>query len=87
MTFTISKNIPLTSDKQWQSNWSKPEFPFSEMNVGDSFTVRPEDCNGAPLIVVQNIASSAASTFVKGSNWKFATRQIGGKFVRVWRIA
>ena len=44
--------------------------------------------SGAPLIVVQNLASGAASQYCKGfvpGARRFTTRQIGGRFVRVWR--
>jgi hypothetical protein len=89
MTFIIEKNVPVQSDRQTHANsgYKTPDFPFSRMDVGDSFLFYPEDCEGASLIVCQNIASSAASKFVKGSNWKFTTRQIGGNFVRVWRVS
>jgi hypothetical protein len=70
--------------------WPKPDFQkqLARLEVGESFVVRPEQCGGAPLIVVQNLASSAVHTYYKGfvpGARKFVTRQIGGRFVRVWR--
>lgn len=88
--FPIERGVPISRDEspRQRAKWHRPEFPFDRMEVGDSFTVRPEHCGGAPLIVVQNLASGAASTYCKGfvpGARKFTTRQIGGRFVRVWR--
>lgn len=90
--FPIEQGIPVGRDGSdvQRGKWEKPDFPFARMEVGDSFVVRPEHCGGAPLIVVQNLASGAASAYCKknfapGAR-KFTTRQIGGEFVRVWRV-
>lgn len=87
--FPIETGIPVGKDKspEQRAKWDKPEFPFDRMKVGDSFTVRPSDCGGAALIVVQNLCSGAANgyckQFVPGAR-KFTTRQCG-TFVRIWR--
>lgn len=88
--FPIERGIPVARDKspEQRPKWKKPDFPFAKMGLGDSFIVRPSDCGGAPLIVVQNLCSGAASSYCKdfppGAR-KFTTRQCGD-FVRVWRI-
>lgn len=88
--FPIESGIPVGTDNQPRArrNWEKPDLPFDKMAVGDSFIVRPSHCGGAPLIVVQNLCSGAASVyckqFPKGAR-KFTTRQVGREFVRVWR--
>lgn len=88
-SFELESGIPVTSSKRAtrHEGYKKPKFPFSKMKTGDSFVVRPSDCEDAPLIVVQNIVSSAAYQFSQGFYWKFTTRQVGGKFVRVWRVS
>lgn len=88
--FPIEKGVPIARDDspRQRQKWTRPDFPFDRMTVGDSFVVRPEDCGGAPLIVVQNLASGAAATYCKGfvpGARRFTTRQVGGRFVRVWR--
>lgn len=91
--FPIERGVPVASDRSASRNatWPKPEFPFSRMVVGESFVVRPEHCGDAPLIVTQNIVSSAASAycqeFAPEARPKFTTRQQGGRFVRCWRIS
>lgn len=90
--FPIEQGIPVGRDSSvaQRKKWDKPNFPFSKMEVGDSFIVRPEDCGGPPLIVLQNLVSGAASSYCKKNFMpgvrKYTTRQIGGVYVRVWRI-
>ncbi|MBS67273.1 MAG: hypothetical protein Tp170SUR191951_69 [Prokaryotic dsDNA virus sp.] len=88
----IETGVPISGDKspRQRVKWARPDFQaqLARLEVGQSFVVRPEQCGGAPLIVVQNLASGAAATYCKGFTpgaRKFTTRQIGGEFVRVWR--
>ncbi len=88
--FPIESGIPVGKDKspEQRPKWTKPDFPFAKMDVGDSFVVRPSDCGGAPMIVVQNLCSGAAAVYCKNFTRgvrKFTTRQCRD-FVRVWRI-
>lgn len=87
--FKIERNIPLESDRAGKRNqkWPRPDFPFDLMETGDSFVVRPDQCGGAPLIVVQNIVSGAAATYRRNApgDRRFATRQCKGEFIRCWR--
>lgn len=89
----IETGIPVSRDEspRQRVKWARPDFQtqLARLAVGQSFTVRPDQCGGAPLIVVQNLASGAASTYCKGfapGARRFTTRQIGGRFVRVWRV-
>lgn len=89
----IEDGIPISADEspRQRAKWARPDFQtqLARLAVGQSFTVTPEQCGGAPLIVVQNMASGAAATYCKGfvpGARKFTTRQIGGRFVRVWRL-
>ena len=88
----IETGVPISGDKspRQRVKWARPDFQaqLARLEVGQSFVVRPEQCGGAPLIVVQNLASGAAATYCKGFTpgaRKFTTRQIDGEFVRVWR--
>jgi len=88
----IESGIPISRDEspRQRTKWARPDFQtqLARLEVGQSFTVTPEMCGGAPLIVVQNLASGAAATYCKGFTpgaRRFTTRQIGGRFVRVWR--
>lgn len=93
--FKIEHGIPLASDRaaSRHRSWPKPQLrdTFARMRVGDSFTVFPHHYGGAPLIVVQNIVSSAASAYSKdfplSTRPRFSTRQQGGRFVRCWRTS
>ncbi len=89
----IETGIPVSKDESpsQRVKWARPDFAkqLARLSVGQSFTVTPEQCGGAPLIVVQNLASGACSHYCKGFTpgaRKFTTRQIGGRFVRVWRV-
>ena len=91
--FTIEKGIPVASNRgpKRHRRLKKPDFPFGQMEVGDSFAVSRADVENAELIVVQNMVSGAASTWC--SNYKgpgkpkFTTRQMRGDTVRCWRTA
>lgn len=89
----IESGIPVAGDQspRQRVKWARPDFQaqLARLDVGQSFVVRPEQCGGAPLIVVQNMASGAVSAYCKGFTpgaRRFTTRQVGGQFVRVWRL-
>lgn len=88
--FAIQRGIPIPTSREHRvkSTWERPEFKFSDMEIGDSFEAWPHECGGAPLIVVQNMVSGAAATFCKtyAHGRKFTTRQLRGQFVRCWRV-
>lgn len=91
--FPITYGIPVgrdSSDTQ-RPKWERPDLKaaFDKMRVGGSIDIYPHHCGGAPLIVVQNIVTGAVLTYCKdftpGAR-KYTTRQIGGRFVRCWRL-
>lgn len=86
----IERGIPIPAGREHtvKSDWERPDFRFSDMEVGDSFQVWPHDCGGPPLIVVQNMVSGAVATYrnKNGRDRKFTTRQIQGQYVRCWRV-
>jgi hypothetical protein len=67
----IEKNVPMPT-----ARFTKKIYPFSEMEVGDSFLAK----NGT--------VARAANGFSKyhKNGWRFATRK-EGEGVRIWRIA
>ena len=58
-------------------------FPFSDMQVGDSFLV-PCENDEKMLRKLQQQAMRTAQKYVKKNGWKFTSR-ISIKGVRVWR--
>ena len=68
--FKIDKKIPLPN------SISRNNYPFSEMEVGDSFEVGPEDINRI---------RPAATWYGKRHKMKFAVRHYAGAF-RCWRL-
>lgn len=82
----VESGVPIPEDgrPRKRTEWRKPNFPFSEMSVGDSFAVFPQA--EQPLIVLQNMCSGAASQYRKtqAPDKRFTTRQMGDR-VRVWR--
>lgn len=70
--FKIEKGVPMPA--------YRGKYPFSEMAVGDSFTV--------PL-AQRNIVLSSAQHWRKRTmnlGWKFSTRTVDDKTARIWRI-
>lgn len=85
--YVLSSDIPVSTDQQprQRSSWEKPEFPFAEMRVGESF--RQDPLPGQHIIQCQNMVSGAASLFSRNNpHMKFTTRQHRGGWVRCWRI-
>ncbi len=72
MQFTIEKNVPLTPTP------TRTKYPFSEMEVGDSFHISTKRQFYAA------VASSA--NYAKSHSWcKFASRREGDGG-RIWRV-
>lgn len=76
----IEKNIPISPDGRGVRCF---RYPFSKMEVGDSFQVEFVKKKSAPS------ASSSAFLYGKRTKTKWTSRvtKVDGKhFVRVWRI-
>lgn len=71
MKIKIEKNIPF------EPHGNNGKFPFYKMEIGDSFSVGPDD---------RLSLRSMASTYGRKNGKKFATRQTDDG-IRVWRIA
>lgn len=88
--FSIKRGIPIPTSREARvkPTWTRPEFHFGAMDVGDCFDVWPHEVGDQPLIVVQNTVSGAAASFRTKSapEKRFTTRQIQGQFVRCWRV-
>jgi hypothetical protein len=87
--FEIEQDIPIARDKSLtKKRTHRPEFPFSQMKVGDSFAVRPEDCGSETLIQCQNMVTSAACGYREKHDkyFGYTSRQMNG-YVRIWRTA
>jgi len=79
--YKIEKGIPIKYSQKINSN-----FPFSKMEVGDSFSIKYEDykdmsakrlrvCNDFKKFIVHN-----------KNGWKYCTRKDDElKIIRVWR--
>jgi hypothetical protein len=71
--YEIEKDIPVTIKSE------KAKYPFSEMEVGDSFLV-PKGQENAKL------HREAAYSHGRKNNVKFKTKSVAGG-TRIWRIA
>ena len=82
----IESGIPIPTSRvnNKRLSWDYGEFPFDQMEVGDSFGVAPPE--GGHLIYTQNKVSGAAAKLHRESNLRFTTRQMGDH-VRCWRVA
>ncbi len=76
-TYEIEKNIPIPGPG---GRNPRPEYPFAEMEVGDSFFV-PKETNRDI-----NQISARASAFGSATNKKFKCSTVDGG-IRVWRSA
>lgn len=74
----IEKGVPLNRPT------ISTTLPFSEMEVGDSFTV--EASNGANISSFRSGVSGRASTAGAKLGKKFTVRFDGKKTMRIWRI-
>lgn len=82
----------MDRDKQAEhhARAQRPDWPFAQMERGESFDIRPHDVGEDDLLRCANVVSSAASGFKKrraheGHSVDFKTAQIGGRFVRCKR--
>jgi len=73
MDYKIEKNIPI---KKLFGGWDE-KYPFSKMEIGDSFTVTGEE---------KFIVRSAAYAHANRHNKKFKTRAEDENTTRVWRV-
>lgn len=79
MDIEIEKGIPLPNKAVGGKTRT---YPFSKMDVGDSFTVpNPKNLSIAQL---RNQVNSAVYAFSKNTDTKFTVRAIDGE-VKVWR--
>jgi hypothetical protein len=88
----LQTGLSMDRDKQAEhhARAQRPDFPFVNMRIGESFDVRPTDIGADDLLRCANIVSSAASSHKKrqaqaGHAVDFKTAQIGGRFVRCKR--
>ena len=75
MAFSVDKNVPLIDAKS-----GGRKYPFSEMSVGDSFLVSPEESGIAEMSI-----RAAARMYGMRNKMKFTCRIVDGG-IRVWRI-
>lgn len=89
MNYEIRKDVPITEDKRAKG---KEKYPFSKMEVGDSFVVISGISEREMIRFHQSGISGRAVQFVKTKQptWKFATRRTktpdGLVEIAVWRI-
>lgn len=90
----LRSDIPVAHDKQERhhAKAQRPAFPFQHMREGECFDVHPRQVGEEDILRAANIVSSAASSFKYKSRQgdqitrDFKTAQVGGRFVRCWRI-
>lgn len=78
MTFSIDKDIPAPGSK---GSDARARYPFRDMDVGDSITVRDADGFNAA-----RKASEAATMYGRRNGKVFTCRTIEEGTVRIWRI-
>lgn len=80
MSIKIEKNVPITDGRGREF-----KYPFSEMNVNDSFIVFSENHEGQQKL--QHSVKGSYNHFITNHqpDWKFKTKKEGAKGVRVWR--
>ena len=81
MKYKIEKNIPYKRRAKRTSN----NYPFEQMDVGDSFFVAKKD--GISLNTLRNLLLMRSKYFILKNNntWKFSSSVIGDDGVRIWR--
>jgi hypothetical protein len=92
--FTVEKNIPIPES----ANGRKNLYPFSSMDVGDSFAVPFEAVEknvvwlqpraagrGGQRAKIRNRVTASCTSYAKAAGVKFSTRVIGN-LLRVWRV-
>ena len=75
--YKIEKGVPMPRPRR------KREYPWEQMEVGDSFLL---SCKSEDAAKVANRARSAADSFAKkrGLSWRFSFRHVEGG-IRIWR--
>jgi hypothetical protein len=81
MTIRIDKGVPLPSGLSKSPNH---DWPFHQLEVGDSFFIPYPDGDKAMRIRV-SAAAQAAERNKRAAGKKFATRAVPGG-ARVWRV-
>ncbi len=82
-SITIEKGVPLDARNHLHN---ARKYPFTEMEVGDSFVAKLADSRATTVIALQNSLLGSARSSI-GPN-KIATRGLPDRSgVRVWRIA
>lgn len=91
--WVLKTGIPIERDNQprHHARAQRPEWPFAKMLRGECFEIRPQDVGEEDLLRTANVVSSAASQAKRaaareGNVVDFKTAQIGGRFVRCWRV-
>lgn len=83
IVFKIEKNVPISGT--FRSLGAHLQYPFSEMEVGESFEIKvnPKEIKRR----VSNV-SSACSAYVKSRNKaaKFSVRRTSKETIRCWRV-
>lgn len=73
--YPIKKNVPIPS-----ADWKELQYPLTEMEVGDCFTVRfstdVEEFDNQPISSFEEL----------NPNFKFLKRKIGLGQYRIWRV-
>lgn len=75
--FKIEKSVPVPMARSKVS-----DYPFDEMNVGDSFLIPTDEKD--KRIIQSRVSGSAVAKAYK-TKMKFSTRCVDGG-VRVWRV-
>lgn len=74
----MEKDIPIPES----ANGRKNLYPFSSMDVGDSFAVPFEAVEKSKI---RSRVTASCTSYAKAAGVKFSTRVIGN-LLRVWRV-
>jgi hypothetical protein len=87
--YAVDKNIPVPAEMSWDRNGGSSKhcirYPFSKMDVTDSFFIAGGDHTHERYTIKSNVLAYARRHGVK-----FATRSVeenGVRGLRIWRIA
>jgi hypothetical protein len=81
VSFTIDKNVPVPASTAGRG----PVYPFTDMQVGDSFLV-PVAAGEAATKRAAGLSRAASMNAKKNAGRKYTVRKVEGG-VRVWRLA
>lgn len=84
----IEKNIPIKRSGSGTGRWFESKYPWREMKVGDSFQVKIKDKFLKKPAIQQSSIMTSGRTFLlyNKMDWKFVTRKVDDKYIRVWRV-